>query len=126
MNRKNNKSQNYSNNDSVLLKINRQFSEVEAIKFLENEIKDHKNQIKDRDFRIGEMASEISELHDYVKEMKKSLGEKPKNWTEIFLEHEYIGELKKQNHGLMNKNTELIKNEKFWREKYFALKNSVQ
>jgi len=91
---------------SVLLRIRRQFTESEAVKFLQNEL-------SKSDFKIGELVSEIAEHKHTINTQKvelarlnKCLHEKGKE----FLKQE-VGscQFKKMNELLMKKSAEIRK-----------------
>ena len=55
------------NDDTVLLKMYRQYGKDESLKYLFDELAAHKKSLGEKDFTIGELKSENAELQDYIK-----------------------------------------------------------
>lgn len=95
----------------ILLKIHRQFSKDESVKFLTSEI-------AALNFTIGVQKSEIEELKSLIPLPKVQKNRKIESeWNK----DEYVIELKKQNRTINIKNKELQQSANDWREKYFNL-----
>lgn len=109
--------------EKVLLRLRRQYSRDEAIAFLSTKL-------KERDFRIGELTSEVEEFkHLLSKEQKKKQQVKEihidpqtkKQWRRDDACKEFTREIEAQKIKILNLNNEV----KFWRDKYFTLKDPI-
>lgn len=109
--------------DNILLRLRRQYSKDEAVAFLSAKL-------KERDFRIGELTSEVEELkHLFSKEQKKKQQVKEihiepqtkKQWRRDDACKEFTKEIETQKAKIIQLNNDV----KFWRDKYFTLKNPI-
>lgn len=103
--------------DTVLLKIKRQFTHDEAIAFVQNELSKAR-------FNNGELQSEIAELKDVVRKLNRELLKPKVQLSREDLKDERIVKLNKKLSEQGEKIKKLQKEVIVWRDRYFNIKNA--
>ena len=117
----------YTHDDTILLKIHRQYSEKEAVAYLEGLLKQKNDEIAQLKFKIGELNSENSEIKDSFvnlqkefitlqKQLEKKVNAK-KEWNLNDYTLALEGTIKKLN----KKASDRTENVNKWRNMYFDI-----
>lgn len=105
--------------DSVLLKIHRNYSKDESIKYLFEKIKQLEQDKSDLNFRIGELKSENSELEDKIKLLEKKKNNRfvEPEWKES----DYVKSLEETIKKIQKNQSDKSESINKWRNMYFDI-----
>ena len=103
-------------NDTILLKIKRQYSKDESFALV-------LKKLSEVQLENGKLKSELSELQDKIKVMRNSYTQEGMRTRKVWLKDDLFADIRIELEKLKTQNTLLHNQASEWRDKYFLLLN---